>query len=421
MIKYLILLICFTSLCSCNSTPHSVSSSQSNSTKLLILEQRAESGDENAKYSLALQYAKEKSTVPKAMNLLRTLADDGHKEGTYMLVLYQMLGYEGEFKDDELYKYAPPIGESHPELKSIFEKFDGLRKNYNNNKLFWNDWYAQAYLYCKSWDSSLNAPIPNTLSARYAHIAINHVESCIESSTVQDIRMKWLLVSQAQQNRCDEGLDKNEQCLSEVTRIIGGIDTPDLNNTEKASWLVVGLNRLIKSNKQSLLRDDPITKIASERVGKMLSKALENYNADRQFEGIRVIENYLEQNKSGSSSDFDLAYTHSFLGRLYGALNIVEEAEKTKLSWSERIDKSIKFLSMSIEPEILNAKEHHGNLELLSNLYLEQESYKAAFKMQLMFLKYSKAEDKIYDSPVLQAQLKMVEQSLENDKAGLSE
>lgn len=109
-----------------------------------------------------------------------------------------------------------------------------------------------------------------------------------------------------------------------------------------------------------------------ERLARGVMKAFEHYEASEVLEAIQVLEDL------NPRVDYDKAYVGRFLGTMYASLED-EEAQP---------EKALRLLREAVDYDILSYADQKQSLQLLGNLQLQQEDYKAAvetFKQYLQF------------------------------------
>jgi len=116
------------------------------------------------------------------------------------------------------------------------------------------------------------------------------------------------------------------------------------------------------------------TQLVGPSVGKKVQKAFELYSAD-DIDGALVILLDIEAKKA-----YDKAYVARFIAVMY-AQKGDEEA------------KSIKYLKLAVEPDILNESDHGEALKLLADLQMQVKDFKNALKNYYAWMDFTGKQD----------------------------
>ena len=101
------------------------------------------------------------------------------------------------------------------------------------------------------------------------------------------------------------------------------------------------------------------TNIPSERTGKKVSKALDEYNADRVDEALAILY------EIDTSQEFDRAFTDRFIGNLLA-------------TQPKNAGKALEYLNKSVKAKKLNDLEQSGTLRLIADLNMQEKRYAEA-------------------------------------------
>jgi tetratricopeptide (TPR) repeat protein len=101
------------------------------------------------------------------------------------------------------------------------------------------------------------------------------------------------------------------------------------------------------------------TNIPSERTGKKVSKALDEYNLDKIDEALAILY------EIDTSQDFDRAFTDRFIGNLLA-------------TQPKHAAKALEYLNKSVKVKKLNDLEQAGTLRLIADLNMQEKRYSEA-------------------------------------------
>ena len=108
-------------------------------------------------------------------------------------------------------------------------------------------------------------------------------------------------------------------------------------------------------------------------VGKKVAKAFEAYSAD-DIDGALLILSEINAKKG-----YDKAYVDRFIGVMYA-----QKGDEKK---------SIQFLKLAIEPDILNEADHAESLKLVADLQMQTKEYKEALEHYQAWMDFTGKED----------------------------
>ncbi len=115
------------------------------------------------------------------------------------------------------------------------------------------------------------------------------------------------------------------------------------------------------------------TQLVGPRVGKKVQKAFEAYSAD-DIKGALAILLEIDASKA-----YDKAYVANMISVMYATLG---DEQKT-----------IDYLKLAIEPDLLNEADHSRALKLLGDMQMQTKDYKGALKSYFAWMDFSGEED----------------------------
>tara|TARA_R110002126_G_scaffold10245_27_gene46538 strand:- start:3289 stop:4554 length:1266 start_codon:yes stop_codon:yes gene_type:complete len=115
-------------------------------------------------------------------------------------------------------------------------------------------------------------------------------------------------------------------------------------------------------------RKNAKTQLPGERVGRVITKALELYNEEKLDEAIAVL---LDADPSG---DFDKAFLNRFLGNIYAFKDPTQ---------------ALKYLEMAVKPDILGYADQAAALKLLADLQIQDNKFKASIESYNRWLRFT--------------------------------
>jgi hypothetical protein len=123
------------------------------------------------------------------------------------------------------------------------------------------------------------------------------------------------------------------------------------------------------------------THLVGPSVGKKVAKAFELYSGDEE-KGIKsdlngAIAVLLDIN---AKKDFDKAYVNRFIAVMYAQMGDNE-------------DKTIKYLKLAVEPDILSEADHGEALKLLADMQMQTKAYKEALKNYYAWMDFTGKND----------------------------
>jgi Flp pilus assembly protein TadD len=118
------------------------------------------------------------------------------------------------------------------------------------------------------------------------------------------------------------------------------------------------------------------TQLVGPTVGKKVGRAFEAYSAD-DIDGAITILLDIKTSKS-----YDRAYLDRFIANMYA----------TK-GGDANIKQAVKYLKSSIEPDVLNYKEHADSIKLLADLEMQEKAYADALKHYKQWMDFTLEED----------------------------
>ena len=118
------------------------------------------------------------------------------------------------------------------------------------------------------------------------------------------------------------------------------------------------------------------TQLVGPSIGKKVQKAFEFYAAEvPDLDSALTI--LLESNPK---KDYDKAYIAYFIAQMYAMKG-------------NEVPNAIKYLKISIEPDILNAPDHGGGLKLLADLQMQTKDYKGALTHYHAWMEFTGKSD----------------------------
>ncbi|KKO46911.1 hypothetical protein WG68_02945 [Arsukibacterium ikkense] len=119
-------------------------------------------------------------------------------------------------------------------------------------------------------------------------------------------------------------------------------------------------------------RKNAKTTLPGERIGRVITKALEFYNDEKLDEAIAVL---LDARPSG---DFDTAFLNRFLGNIYAFKDV---------------NQAIKHLDMAVKPDVLGFGDQSAALKLLADLQIQEGQFRAAIESYRRWMRFTGEND----------------------------
>ncbi|WP_106404041.1 tetratricopeptide repeat protein [Paraglaciecola hydrolytica] len=116
------------------------------------------------------------------------------------------------------------------------------------------------------------------------------------------------------------------------------------------------------------------TNIPSERTGKKVSKALDEYNLDKVDEALTILY------EIDTSNEFDRAFTDRFIGNLLA-------------TQPKNAGKALEYLNKSVKVKKLNDLEQAGTLRLIADLNMQEKKYADAVVKYKEWINFTCKED----------------------------
>ncbi|GAW95447.1 MULTISPECIES: tetratricopeptide repeat protein [Colwellia] len=114
--------------------------------------------------------------------------------------------------------------------------------------------------------------------------------------------------------------------------------------------------------------------LVGQRVGKKVQKAFEAYSEDNVKDALVILLDI------STSKSYDKAYVARMIAFMYATLGDNEQ-------------KTIDYLKLAIEPDLLNALDHSESLRLLGDMQMQTKDYKGALKSYYAWMDFTGKED----------------------------
>ena len=119
-------------------------------------------------------------------------------------------------------------------------------------------------------------------------------------------------------------------------------------------------------------RKNAKTTLPGERVGRVITKALELYNEEKIDEAIAVL---VDADPSG---DFDKAFLNRFLGNIYAFKDIPQ---------------AIKYLELAVKPDVLGFNDQAAAMKILADLQIQEGRFKVAIESYRRWMRFTGEND----------------------------